>query len=66
MPRLLVRDGDRTDLTMDDLHLPTGYVPFEEILRFCIVDLGVKPLSENWNEILTESYRQFQAEFLQC
>jgi hypothetical protein len=24
---------------LNDLHLPTGYVPLEEIIRFCIVDL---------------------------
>jgi hypothetical protein len=34
-----------------------------EVLRFCIVDLGVKPLSPDWNEILRESERQSRAGF---
>lgn len=50
---------------LNEFHLPTGYVTFEEILRFCIVDLGVPPLHEDWSEILRESYEQFKAEFVQ-
>lgn len=50
-------------VTLNDLHLPTGWIPVEEVLRFCIVDLGVKPLSPNWDEILRESERQSRAEF---
>lgn len=50
-------------LTLDDLHLPTGYVPIEEILRFCISDLGVRPRQRDWHEVLEESYRQFREEF---
>jgi hypothetical protein len=30
--------------SFNDWHLPTGWVPIEEIIRFCIVDLGVPPL----------------------
>ena len=50
---------------LDDLHLPTGYVTFEEVLRFCIVDLGVPPLHDEWDAILVDSYRKFRAEFVQ-
>jgi hypothetical protein len=35
--------GGRT-VNLNDWHLPTGWVPLEEIIRFCIVDLGVPPL----------------------
>lgn len=49
---------------LDDLHLPTGYVTFEEVLRFCIVDLGVRPQHRNWSAILKRSYEQFKAEFV--
>jgi len=38
-------------------------VTIEDILRFCIVDLGVEPLSANWHEILQESYELFREEF---
>lgn len=44
-------------------HLPTGYVPFEEVLRFCIADLGVPPLAEDWDQILRDTYEQFKTEF---
>jgi hypothetical protein len=48
--------GDRRGLLLNDLHLPTGRVPIEEVVRFCIVDLEVKPLSRDWYEVLEESY----------
>ncbi len=50
---------------LDDLHLPTGYVTFEDVLRFCIVDLGVRPLHRDWSAILRESYEEFKTEFVQ-
>lgn len=50
-------------LPLKDLHLATGYVPFEEIIRFCIVELGVSPLKADWEERLNESYRLFKSEF---
>jgi hypothetical protein len=50
-------------LSLNDLHLPTGYVPFEEVLRFCIVDLGVSPLASDWDRVLRESYDLFKTEF---
>jgi len=54
--------GGGGSIPLNDLHLPTGYVTIEEVLRFCIVDLGVRPLADNWNEILTESYERFKTE----
>jgi hypothetical protein len=38
--------GGRT-VNLNDWHLPTGWVPIEEIIRFCIVDLGVTPLDSS-------------------
>ena len=49
--------------SLNDWHLPTGWVTIEEVLRFCIVDLGVRPLSPNWDSILRESYERFKTEF---
>lgn len=40
---------------LNELHMPTGEVPIEEVIGFCIVDLGAEPLSGDWNEILTET-----------
>jgi hypothetical protein len=50
---------------MNKLHVPTGFVAIEEVLRFCIVDLGVPPLAgeDRWNTALDESYRRFKTEF---
>jgi len=45
----------RHALSLNDLHLPTGYVAVEEVLRFCIADLGVRPRSGDWNQILLDS-----------
>jgi len=45
----------RHALSLNDLHLPTGHVGVEEILRFCIADLGVRPRSREWNRILVDS-----------
>jgi hypothetical protein len=51
------------ELSLNDVHLPTGYVTVEEIVRFCIVDLEARPLSEDWHSHLEESYRLFKTKF---
>lgn len=47
--------GGVSGVSFNDLHLPTGHIDLDVVLRFCIVDLGVQPLSERWDELLTES-----------
>jgi hypothetical protein len=54
---LPVTIGRRT-LPLNDLHLPTGPVSLAEVLRFCIVDLGVRPLSDDWDARLQVSAEQ--------
>ncbi len=54
---------NREEQVLNALHLPTGYVPFEEIIRFCIVDLGVSG-SAGWEDILNQSYETFKADFI--
>ncbi|MDI3339907.1 MAG: hypothetical protein QJR03_05170 [Sphaerobacter sp.] len=49
--------------SLNDWHLPTGWVTIEEVLRFCIVDLGVQPLNPEWDSILRDSYERFKTEF---
>jgi hypothetical protein len=49
---------------LNALHLPTGFVSLEEVLRFCIVDLEVPALSPNWDDVLTKSYNLFKSQFL--
>jgi hypothetical protein len=56
---------NRETRTLNDLHVPTGYVPFEDIIRFCIVDLGVASESDDWDRLLRESYALFKTQFTQ-
>lgn len=44
---------------MDRLHLPTRRVSFEQVLRFLIVDLGVRART-GWAEVLEECQRRFE------
>jgi len=53
----------RTTVPLNDLHLPTGFTTIEEVLRFCILDLGATALSEDWDGILTRSYELFKGDF---
>ncbi|HZU08025.1 MAG TPA: hypothetical protein VFB73_18850 [Chloroflexota bacterium] len=53
----------RYAIILNDIHLPTGWVTIEEVLRFCIVDLGVSPLAPDWHDILEKSYQQFKTTF---
>ncbi|HET7503762.1 MAG TPA: hypothetical protein VFK02_22230 [Kofleriaceae bacterium] len=45
------------------LHTPSGYVVIEDVLRFLIHDLGVRPRSKDWHEALIESEKQFKETF---
>jgi len=56
----------RSRVPLDDFHLPTGFVTIEEVIRFCIVDLGVASLSgpDQWDAILRDSYEKFRTEFV--
>jgi hypothetical protein len=42
------------------LHVPTGWVTIEEVIRFLIQELHVTPLSQNWDAILRESEQSFR------
>jgi hypothetical protein len=53
----------QTTAALDGFHLPTGWVTFEEVVRFCIVDLEAPSRTKSWNEVLLESYRRFKEEF---
>lgn len=53
----------RHELNLNALHLPTGYTTIEDVIRFCIIDLGVSPLSSGWHEVLEDSYRLFKTKF---
>jgi hypothetical protein len=43
-----------------EFHIPTGWVTIEQVIRFLITDLKVRPLVQNWRQILNESEKQFR------
>lgn len=54
-----------TETLFQDIHLLTGWVPIEEIIRFCLHDLGAHAACEpeDWDRILRESRNRFMTEF---
>lgn len=62
LPAYLPAAGGRIDL--DKVHLPTGWVTIEEVIRFLIVELGLKPPGGGgWPDVLATSERAFYEEF---
>jgi hypothetical protein len=57
---LEARKKNTSDLNLEDLHLPTGWITVEEIIRFLICDFGVRPKSKNWDVILQNSEDLFK------
>ena len=43
-----------------DVHIPTGRVALEDLLRLAIEQLEVKPLRDDWAEVLAASQRAFE------
>lgn len=54
--------GGTHAVSLNNWHLPTGWTTVEEVIRFCIVDLGVTPLAEEWDAILHASDETFRGE----
>lgn len=50
-------------LLLDKLHVPTGWVLIEHLLRFVFKDLEVTAKTEKWPQVLRESERRFFEEF---
>jgi hypothetical protein len=47
-------------MDLDKLHLPTGWVTIEEVIRFLIAEMGVPPKIDDWDDKLVESDRFFR------
>ncbi len=47
-------------MSLNKLHISTGWVTVGEIIRFLIHELKVKPRSANWDELLHESEDTFR------
>jgi hypothetical protein len=48
----------RGGFSPNTLHIPTGGVTIEQVIRFLIADLGVPPLVSNWDDELRKSEEQ--------
>ena len=45
--------GQVASVPFDKAHLPTGHVTLQAVLHFAISDLGVEPIRDDWQAILT-------------
>lgn len=50
--RLGIHDREGEEANLNQWHLPTSGIAIEEVLRFCVTDLGVQPLGDDWNQQL--------------
>jgi hypothetical protein len=53
--------GPRRSIGLADAHIPTGWVTIEEIIRFLITDLAVRPKEAQWEQLLRDSEEQFRS-----
>lgn len=51
-PHLHLR-GDVAGISFAKVHLPTGPITLQELLRFVIVDLNVAPRRDDWEHVLS-------------
>lgn len=47
-------------VNLEDIHIPTGWVTIEEIIRFLITELNVTPRDAAWSTLLLESEEIFK------
>lgn len=60
-PHLHVRSEHRLlGLALKNLHIPTGRVSFEEVVRFLIDELRVVPVRDDWQEVIGETETRFR------
>ncbi|MGI8964362.1 MAG: hypothetical protein ACR2GI_07655 [Thermomicrobiales bacterium] len=57
---LLDNDGPFLPDTFSKLHIPTGQLPLESIVRFAIEELGVEPIPNDWSERLRVGEEAFE------
>lgn len=51
---------DRFKLNCSELHLPSGWIAIEEVIRFLINELHLDPKSEEWDRHLRDSEEKFR------
>jgi hypothetical protein len=55
----------RDSFSPNELHIPTGWVTIENVIRFLITDMRVPPLIEQWEEELEKS-EELTREWIGC
>jgi hypothetical protein len=55
-----VVDTPAGKMDLDKLHLSTGWVTIEEVIRFLVAEMGVKPKISDWDDQLLESEELFK------
>lgn len=58
-PHMHVRSLPEDPIRLADLHIPTGRIALEHVVRFLIEEVGVVPIRENWREVLDAGERAF-------
>lgn len=53
--RLGIYDSSGVEAILNRWHLPSGSIAIEDVLRFCITDLGVRPLVDDWDRRLQDT-----------
>jgi len=54
---------DPISISLNRIHLPTGFTLIEEVIRFCITDLRVRSIKSDWEKTLRDSERKFKTDF---
>jgi hypothetical protein len=45
---------------LSKIHLATGRVLLEDVVQFCIEELGAKPQHSNWQEVLEDNRAEYR------
>jgi hypothetical protein len=57
-PHLHLRRSNPTFEGLGKLHIPTGRVFYEEVLLFLVQDHGVRPVRDDWRDVMAETHRR--------
>lgn len=55
------RDGDTRMRRLDRMHIPTGRISLESVIRLLIDEFSIEPLSPNWSQRLANTEAIFRS-----
>jgi hypothetical protein len=53
---------NRAPLSLADMHIPTGFVTLEDVVRILITEFGITPRRDDWDALLRENREAALAE----